>query len=76
MTSEGLTAAASTEQIAKVIASLFDMHVQIWEALDRAHAYLALTGLIYPGDRINLPLYKQFTSIPGPTVAAPTGCVT
>jgi hypothetical protein len=66
MTASGLTAAAGTPQVVQVVGALYDMHVQVWEALDRAHAYLALTGLIYPGDRIALPLYKQFTSIPAP----------
>jgi hypothetical protein len=66
ISSSGLTAAASTTQVVQVIGALFDMHVQVWEALDRAHAYLALTGLIYPGHRVGLPLYRQFTSSPAP----------
>ena len=51
----------------KLIASLFDIHKQIWEALDRAYHFLAFHGLIYPGSLIDGPLYNQFTSAPATT---------
>lgn len=59
-----LTAMASTDQIVQLIGALFDIHCQIWEALDRAYHFLAFHGLIYPRDLIDRPVYSQFTSIP------------
>ncbi|MFF4159386.1 hypothetical protein [Streptomyces sp. NPDC001678] len=43
---------------------LFDAYCQAWEALDRARAFLAVTGLIYPTGIATLPLYTQFTAVP------------
>jgi hypothetical protein len=69
--SSELTAMASNEQVTQLIACLFDIHTQIWEALDRAYHFLAFHGLIYPGSLIDdygsiarLPVYSQFTSAP------------
>jgi hypothetical protein len=53
---------ASTDQITQFIGSLFDIHNQLWEALDRAYNFLAFHGLIYPGSLIGLPVYSQFTT--------------
>jgi hypothetical protein len=41
------------------------MQVQLWEALESSYGYLAVTGLIYPDGLLELPLYRQFTAIPG-----------
>ncbi len=62
--SSELTAMASNAQVTQLIASLFDIHTQIWEALDRAYHFLAFHGLIYPGSLIDVPVYSQFTSAP------------
>jgi hypothetical protein len=43
---------------------LFDIHNTAWEAMDRAHNFLASTGLIMPDRLLGLPLYAQFTSLP------------
>lgn len=64
-TTAQLTAIASSPQAAQLVGMLFDAHCQIWEAMDRAYAFLAVTGLIYPGNLVTLPLYAQFTSLPG-----------
>lgn len=67
-TSSGLTAIASNDdEVKQLIACLFDIHTQIWEALDRANHFLALHGLIYPGSLIDAPVYSQFTSTPATT---------
>jgi hypothetical protein len=62
--SSELTGIASSDQAARLVASLFDIHKQIWEALDRAYHFLAFHGLIYPGSLIGEPLYSQFTFAP------------
>ncbi|MGH9264738.1 MAG: hypothetical protein ACRD1D_08595 [Acidimicrobiales bacterium] len=62
-----LTAIAASRQAAQLVGILFDAHTQAWEAMDRARAFLAVTGLIYPTDLTTLPLYAQFTSLPGET---------
>jgi hypothetical protein len=59
-----LTAIASAPQAAELVGVLFDAHAQAWEAMDRARAFLAVTGLIYPTDIATLPLYGQFTAVP------------
>jgi hypothetical protein len=66
VTASQLTAAASSPQAAQLVGMLFDVHCQVWEAMDRAYAFLAVTGLIYPGDLVVMPLYAQFTSMPAP----------
>jgi hypothetical protein len=65
VTAAQLTAVASSPQAAQLVGMLFDIHCQVWEAMDRAYAFLAVTGLIYPGDLITMPLYAQFTALPG-----------
>ena len=62
--SSELTAMASNDQVTQLIACLFDIHMQIWEALDRAYHFLTFHGLIYPQSLINVPVYSQFTSVP------------
>jgi hypothetical protein len=66
-TSSELTAIASSDEITQLIACLFDIHTQIWEALDRAYHFLAFHGLIYPGSLIDVPAYSQFTTTPATT---------
>jgi hypothetical protein len=66
-TSSDLTAIASSDEATQFIACLFDIHTQIWEALDRAYHFLAFHGLIYPGSLIDVPVYSQFTSTPATT---------
>lgn len=65
VTASQLTAITSSPQAAQLVGMLFDVHCQVWEAMDRAYAFLAVTGLIYPGDLVTMPLYAQFTSVPG-----------
>jgi len=60
----GLTAVAAAPQTAQLVWMLFDAHSQIWEAIDRAYGFLAMTGLIYPGHLVTMPLYAQLTSLP------------
>jgi hypothetical protein len=64
--SSELTAMGPSDEVTQLIACLFDIHTQIWEALDRASHFLALHGLIYPGSLIDEPAYKQFTLAPIP----------
>jgi len=59
-----LTAIAAAPQATEMVGVLFDAHAQAWEAMDRARAFLAVTGLIYPTDITTLPLYAQFTAVP------------
>jgi hypothetical protein len=63
-TSSQLTAVSSSPQAAQLVWMLFDLHSQAWEAIDRAYVFLAVIGLIYPGDLLAMPLYAQFTSLP------------
>jgi len=65
VTAAQLTAIASSPQATQLVGILFDVHCQVWEAMDRAYAFFAGTGLIYPGDLVTMPLYAQFTSLPG-----------
>jgi hypothetical protein len=64
-TAAQLTAISSSPQTAQLVWMLFDTHNQIWEAMGRAYEFLALTGLIYPGNLTSAPLYAQFTTLPG-----------
>ncbi|EIM96281.1 hypothetical protein WQE_34686 [Paraburkholderia hospita] len=59
-----LTAMSSSDQVTQLIGFLFDIHTQIWEALDRAYHFLAFHGLIFPGSLIDAPVYRQFTAAP------------
>ncbi len=59
-----LTAISSSEQAEQLVGCLFDIHTQIWEALDRAYIFLAFRGLIYPGSLVDVPVYQQFTVMP------------
>jgi hypothetical protein len=67
VTAQQLTAVADTAQATQLIGMLYDLHGQVWEAMDKASAFLAVTGLVYPGDRVTAPLYAQFTSLPAPS---------
>lgn len=60
-----LTAIASAPQATELVGILFETHGQACEAMDRARAFLAVTGLIYPTEVTTLPLYGQFTAAPG-----------
>jgi hypothetical protein len=64
MTSAGLTAFAGTEEATRLVGYFFDLHLQIWESLDQAYNYLAVTGLIYPDGLLDLPRFRQFVQIP------------
>ncbi|MBN9099972.1 MAG: hypothetical protein J0I49_17940 [Pseudonocardia sp.] len=66
VTGQQLTAVAGTAQATQLVGMLHDMQGQLWEALDSASAFLALSGLTYPGDRTDGPLYRQFTAVPRP----------
>jgi hypothetical protein len=61
--SSQLTAMSSSDEITQLIGCLFDIHNQLWEALDRAYNFLAFHGLIYPGSLIDAPVYSQFTTL-------------
>lgn len=74
--SSSLTAMSSMDQITQMIGCLFDIHNQLWEALDRAGHFLAFHGLIYPGTRIDLPVYSQFTTFKQATQQWPRRPVT
>lgn len=60
----GLAAFAPTDQAAHLVHHVHDLHVQFWEALERAHEYLCVTGLVYPDGRLERPLYRQFLTGP------------
>lgn len=62
--SDELSVIAGHPQATQLVGLLFDAHLHAWEAIDRAYAFLAVTGLIYPGRMVTSPLYNQFTSIP------------
>lgn len=61
----GLTAVASAPQAVEMVGVLFDAHNQAWEAMERARVFLCITGLIYPTRVDGLPLFEQFTALPG-----------
>lgn len=69
LTSADVDNAAQIDQVVALIGHLFDTQCLIWEALNKAHDFLATHGLIYPHDRLTLPRYQQFLAIP----AAPPG---
>ncbi|WP_410971797.1 hypothetical protein, partial [Salmonella sp. SAL4437] len=48
VTAAQLTAIAASPQAAQLVGMLYDVHAQVWEAMDRAYAFLAVAGLIYP----------------------------
>lgn len=64
VTAQELTAIASNPQTAQFVWLLFDIHNMVWEAMDRAYNFLTSTGLIMPQGLLDLPLYRQFTSLP------------
>jgi hypothetical protein len=64
MTAQGLTAAAAVPQAAQLVSMLFDAHNTLWEAMDRALTFLAMTGLVLPTGLLGLPVFAQFTTIP------------
>jgi hypothetical protein len=64
MTAAGLTAFAGTEQATLLVGYFFDLQNQIWEALDSAYNYLAITGLIYPDGLLQRPRFAQFLKLP------------
>jgi hypothetical protein len=64
ISAQGLAAFAPTEQAAHLVHHLWDLHVQLWEALERAHDYLSVAGLVYPDGRLSRPLYRQFLTAP------------
>jgi hypothetical protein len=65
VTAARLTAISTFPQTAQLVWVFFDTHNQIWKAMAKAYEFLALTGLIYPGDLTSAPLYQQFTTLPG-----------
>ncbi|WP_440637894.1 hypothetical protein ACSHT2_28005 [Bradyrhizobium sp. PUT101] len=64
MTAAGLAAFASTEQSTLLVGYFFDLQSQVWEALDSAYNYLAITGLIYPDRLLHQPRFAQFLKLP------------
>jgi hypothetical protein len=64
VTASQLTVISNTPQAISLVGQLFDVHAQVWEAMDKAYVFLAVTGLIYPGHLVKAPLYAQFTSVP------------
>lgn len=67
VTAQQLTAVADTAQSTQLVGMLYDLHGMVWEAMDKASAFLAVTGLVYPGDKVTGPLYAQFTALPVPS---------
>lgn len=64
-----------------LIASVYQLQLQAWEAFDRASTFLAQMGLIYRSDLASgSPLFAQFTSIPAaakfPLLAGPNPEIT
>lgn len=64
VTAAGLSVIATTPAATQLVGLLFDAHSQAWEAMDRARVFLAVTGLRYPGELLQMPVYAQFTAIP------------
>ncbi|HKO92823.1 MAG TPA: hypothetical protein VJU61_16825 [Polyangiaceae bacterium] len=58
--SSALKTLAQNDQMLLVIHTAFIAHTLLREGLGKARAYLALTGLIYPDDLLDLPVYQQF----------------
>lgn len=71
-----LVAMSSSDQVTQLVGCLFDIHTQVWEGLDRAYHFLAFHGLIYPGALIDVPVYRQFTTVPGAVPPLPRRPVT
>jgi len=55
-----LTGIGAAPQAAQFVGVLFDAHSQAFEAMSRARAFLAITGLVYPTDVTALPVFGQF----------------
>ena len=64
VTAQQLTTAAASPQATQLVGLLFDAHNTMWEAMDRAFAFLAITGLILPEGLAEQPVYAQFTTLP------------
>ncbi|KQZ13272.1 hypothetical protein ASD44_03705 [Mesorhizobium sp. Root554] len=64
--SAALTALQNPDNAAHFLQEIFNMRMVMWQGLDSALAYLAVTGLIYPDDLLmSSPLYQQFLRTPG-----------
>ena len=57
---QDLTGIGAAPQAAEFVGVLFDAHSQAYEAMSRARAFLAITGLVYPTDVTALPVFGQF----------------
>jgi hypothetical protein len=64
LTTAEFSAAANVDQMTKMVGYMFDLQCQLWEALGKAQAFLAIHGLIYPDTMLNNPVYKQFLTVP------------
>ncbi len=58
-----LTGIGVAPQAAQFVGVLFDAHSQAFEAMSRARAFLAITGLVYPTDVTALPVFGQFLKV-------------
>ncbi len=64
--SGALTALQNSENAAHFLQEIFNMRMVMWQGMDSALSYLAVTGLIYPDDLLmSSPLYQQFLLTPG-----------
>lgn len=70
LTAAEFPAAAGCGQMTVMVGQLFDLQCRLWEGLDRARAFLAIHGLIYPDGMLDYPVYRQFLAVP-PPVALP-----
>jgi hypothetical protein len=63
-TSQGLIACSKHEQVTELVGFLFELHNHMWEALNQARSYMAITGLIYPDHLLDQYPYHTLLRIP------------
>lgn len=64
VTAETFPVVAASPQVVTMVGNLFELQTQLWEALEKAGAFLAVHGLVYPDGRLGQPLFRQFLAMP------------
>jgi hypothetical protein len=63
-TGQMLATAANSQQVIDLVHSFYDLHNYFWEVMNSAYVYLCRTGMIYPDELLDRPLYRQFLQAP------------
>jgi hypothetical protein len=65
ITQEELTTMSSPQAAGHLAQELFNMHMLLWQGMDTALEFLAVSGLVYPDSLLMpSPLYTQFLTTP------------